>query len=96
MAPVTRSVPIRAPKNKAFEAQYTALLRFLKKEMVQKDGVYTNYRNDQQTGTKASGHAYLSESSGTMAAASSVNPAKCGVFGFLSSYEASFLAGTPV
>ena len=64
VAPVTRSVPIRAPKNKAFEAQYTALLRFLKKEMVQKDGVYTNYRNDQQTGTKASGHAYLSESSG--------------------------------
>lgn len=52
------------PKKAAYQDQTQALTHFIKTSLVTKAGLYTNIRNDQPRQAVATGHEYLSESSG--------------------------------
>lgn len=58
-------VALVAPqKDTDFAAARQALTQFLTRQMVQPDGIYTNFLDSQGTGDTATGHEYLSESTG--------------------------------
>lgn len=57
-------VPVKIQQNDLYRPQAKRLATFLKREMVQKEGIYTNIQNTSTRKDVATGHEMLSESSG--------------------------------